>query len=292
MLASSGSNTIEVFLFLEIKKLKKLYEKTGDPYPVYLAGLSIAQAIELIPKASNSFQYSRLQSLLAQMLLDQGKDQYTLTLALEHICKAVEIISSLNMVSEELIKEHVKFALFLGVIKKALGEYDESIMLMRENALLLTSKKGATKLDLIPLERQEIIMHQSVKGHQKLINEASLYVKNKPIEYYSTIKRIFEFLMNTDQYPKAKELFSEYRRAFSYISRRLPPLSHISFLKNTGQFYSGIGENKKAKVILINILNEARKRNLFGQERQILYMLEEIEAGERAELITFFVKKN
>lgn len=286
----SGAATIDAFLLSEIRRLKEVYEKTGDPYPVFLAGLSIARSVESVPESQGSFQFARLLSFLSQMLLNQGKDQLTLSLALEYIQRAIEIIFCMNVVSDEIIKEHIKSALFLGVIQKSLGQFEESILGMRETSKFLTERKGVTKIDLIPLERQEIIMQQSIRGHQKLVDEASQYRRSLPIEYYSTIKRIFEFMMNTGQYSKTKVLFPEYRRAFASVSGRLPPLSHISFLKNASQFYSISGETPRAIAILRTILREARQRNLFGQERQILFMLNEMEAGEKVELVTFYVK--
>jgi hypothetical protein len=131
------------------------------------------------------------------------------------------------------------------------------------------------------------MMHQSIAGHKKLLEEAPFYKNLKPIEYYSTLKRVLEFSMNNDMYILASRLLPELKYAFNNVRKQLPPLSHVSFIKNLGQFNINNGDIKFGKNLLDYALIQAHRLNFAGQYKQIDNLLKELDLGAKAKLKTF-----
>ncbi len=290
LLADGGKSRFELFLLQQIKKLKKNYSTFGNPGMAYGAGMALFYELKDFQHVKGSYQFARLQGFLSQMLLAEGKGTDGLQLALLHIESAIEALLDISVISEEIIKTHSSFALFKGVILKALGQFDESINSIRSSCNLMVERLGASPVDLIMLTRQEVMMHQTVKGHRILRNNARRYRKQKPVEYYSTIKRVFEFAMNKGLRKDVRDLFSEFRASYAAVSHRLPPLSKISFIKNIGQYYLLEGQLQNAQKFLRKALAEASKRSLHGQARQIQYLLNQASGDGGGKLLTFSVE--
>lgn len=289
-MASGGPREIDSFLLREIHLLQNEYMRIGNPRLIYLAGSSIADVVKPLRGCTSSFQFSRLQAFLAEMLLAQGQDAHSLRAALHHMEVAFDTVNRVHAISEDIIRANVSYALLTGVINKALGKLEESLSGMRSTAWHLAWEKSATELDLIPLRRQEIMMYQSVAGHRKLAEEAVRYINLQPRQYYQSLKRVFEFLLNTGRIREADQIYAEFKRAFTTISRQSPPISHVSFLKNIGQYLVAKGDAPAASSILKRTLQEANQRNLQGQVRQVKSLTNELEAGSnQATLVTFTV---
>lgn len=290
-LAAGGTRAIDTFLMPEIRWLKEEYRQTGNPRLIYLAGSSYIHLLEPLPSTRSSFQYARLQSLLGDMLIAQGDSSETLYVAVQHIETALETMARVGTISEETLREHIRCALLLGVARKALGEFDESLLIMRKLSKVFLDIASATEIDLTPLRRQEIMMHQTTDGHRQLAEEAVRYRTLRPLEYYRSIKRVFEFVMNKGGASEAEQIYPEFRRAFANVSNRADCLDHVSFAKNVGQFLITQGQFKAATVVLNRSLEESRRLNLYGQVRQIETLVQELESGNsRGKLITFIVQ--
>ncbi|MDZ7703629.1 MAG: hypothetical protein U5L04_03985 [Trueperaceae bacterium] len=287
-LHQGGSRAIDIFLLPEIRNLKKEYGLSGNPYIIYLAASSLSNFIDqYLPKSNESFQFSRLQALQGEMLLAQGKDRVHLERAINHFQKAQEIAFNITTVSEDVVKAHIAYALLLGVGYKTVGLFDESIESMRDTATFFLKKDLATEVDLVPLTRQEIIMFQTVDGHRSLAERAKTYALLKPVEYYRSLKRVFEFLLNRGGGEEAHRIYSEYQRAFREVDAELTAIARISFAKNIGQYHLVRGNVASAQSHLSKTLVEARNRGLYGQVRQLQRLLEDANFENReAELIT------
>lgn len=161
--------------------------------------------------------------------------------------------------------------------------------MIREAARYFRGRKDAAVFDLVPLYRQDMMMQQTTRAHLHLASTAAAYREAKPIEYYRSIKRVFEFLLNRGAVRHADSIYVEYRRAFLAVCNELPPLSHISFLKNIGQYLMAKGEMATAARVMERALAEARARHLNGQVRQIVAMLAAARGGNMGHLATFEV---
>lgn len=289
-LAAGGTRAIDIFLMPEIRWLKEEYRQTGNPRLIYLAGSSYIHLLKPLPSTRFSFQYARLQSLLGDMLIAQGDSPETLYVAVQHIETALETMDRVGTVNEETLREHVWSVLLLGVARKALGEFDESLSIMRKLSKVFIDIASATEIDLIPLRRQEIIMHQTIAGHRQLAEEAVRYRTLRPLEYYRSLKRVFEYVMNKGGVSETEQIYPEFRRAFANVSNRIDCLSHISFAKNVGQFLITRGQPETAAIVLNRSLEESRRLNLYGQVRQIETLMQELDSGtSRGTLVTFTV---
>lgn len=291
-LSKSNSEKFDDFFRPIVFELKKHY-KSGTMTPLEILNIcyKVSEEVDLIKSHKTSFPFAQLLSIQGQMLLSIGKNKDLLKEALANINKAIEICYNIKDFSIEINKEIVKNTLVQAVILKALGEFADSIKSMNENSKILLDKRGISKVELIMLQRQEIMMNQSEKGHFKLLEEVPYYKNLKPVEYYSTLKRIFEFAVNKDMYSLAIKLIPELKESFVNVKEQLPRLSHISFLKNIGHFYLNTKDSALGLKILESALIQANQLGLFGQINQINSIIDEFHNGEKAILPTFKVNE-
>lgn len=289
-LSTGGPRAIDRLLLPEIRNLKNEYKRMGNPSIIYLAGNSLSDVVSSMPRCNESFQFSKLQSLMAEMLLSQGSDAHSLILAIHHLDIAIDVLQRVETISEHMIRTHVSYVLQLTVTYKALGHFDYALKLLDSSSKLLITGKSATPVDLVPLKRQEIMMHQTIEGHRQLLEHAVIYKKHEPLEYYRSLKRVFEFLLNNGGIRQANTIFTEFNKAFISISNQVDPISQISFMKNIGHYHLCKNEIKKASGILNEALTLASQCNLQGQVRQIIRLLQEIDTGNNiAKLETFTI---
>jgi len=285
---AGGPRKIDAFLFPWVRHLKDEYKRTGNPVIIYQIGSSVSDKIVLLQCCHYSFQFSQLQGLLAEMLLAHGKDASSLRTAVCCLETAIETAQRVGVINDKIVRAHVFYALLLGIARKALGHFDESLKGMRNTAKDLVCKSAATDIDLISLRRQEIMMHQTVAGHEQLAEEAIQYAALQPLEYYRSLKRAFEFFLNQGAQQNSEQIYPEFKRAFAAISQKTALISRISFMKNIGQYYMTIGEAKVAADVFDRTLLIASQLNLRGQVRQVKRLMQEIESdNNKGKLVTF-----
>ncbi|HYD16301.1 MAG TPA: hypothetical protein VEA77_07870, partial [Hyphomicrobium sp.] len=260
---------IDSILFKYVRYLRGSYRSLGDPVLVYLAAARLESQVRIYHGATSSFQYTKLLALMAEMLVEEGRDEGRLSLALEHIEAAIETLNRVPVMSEEVLGTYVSCYLYRSVIQKALGNYDVSISGLVSSRRTLVSKMEMSNIDLIMLERQEVIMLQDMRLYRRLAENAASYAVLRPMEYYGTVKRIFEFCVTSGKLEDADKMLPEFKRAFDVISNRLPPISKIAFYRDIGLFLMCCGKTKSAESILRPALQRARSLNLHGQQRQI-----------------------
>jgi hypothetical protein len=226
---------------------------------------------------------------MAEMLLAEGRNASSLERALDHITLALDVLRRVPIWSDETMRAHVSYALHQGVIRKALGRFDESIGGMRKARRLLATRFDVPTIELVMLERQETIMQQERAAFARMAQHATTYARHRPAEYYGTVKRVFEFALNHGLGDDARGIYSEFRRAFRVVQRRVPPLSHVSFCKNVGHFFLCDGQEQRGVNALEAALGEARRLNLRGQERQISALISSCAAVPQPVLQTFRV---
>lgn len=281
---------IDTFLFGQIGKLKREYARSGNPEVIYLAGMELTRRVSEFSNSRFSFQCARLQALLAEMLIAEGRDAVKLNLAVHHIHVALEILRSVDVVDAETIRTWVFCEMLLAVARKALGRPDDALNGIEQASRRLREKLSASELNLMPLRRQQIIMLQKESGHRELAETAVGYRHHDPVGYFGSLKRVFEFLLNRHKTDEAQGLLAEFNRAYLAVQKRIPPISHVSFLKNVGHLQLQAGRRDNAWALLSRASSEAQARNLVGQVRQIQYLLSELGGGNsKGTLITLVV---
>jgi hypothetical protein len=284
-----GAADVDAFLRPLVTDMKAYYRETGNPTLSVSIAIAYADRFQKTRSSTASFQYARLLSFVGEMLLAEGTNSERLSLGLAYLESSAEILLRLPIQYREILKAHVSVALYRGVTLKALGQYDESIRGMRREADIFRSRYSAFDVDLVMLTRQEVLMRQESRSFSSLIEDALTYRVSHPNEYYATIKRTFEFLVNTNKFKLATELYPQYLVAFRSVKSRLPLLSHISFSKNIGYFLSVTDRTEEATRILRSTLRYANALNLRGQERQISALLDGLGSGTQPILQTFRV---
>jgi hypothetical protein len=102
-----GTRAIDIFLLPWVNQLKDEYKRIGNPILIYQAGKAVCLEIKSMQCCHSSFQYSRLQALLAEMLLASGRDTRTLQIAVAHLESAIETIQRVNTVNSDVVRSHV-----------------------------------------------------------------------------------------------------------------------------------------------------------------------------------------
>ena len=270
-----------------VKKIKLEYRQGTNPDIILTYCINITNELESNIKYYNSFEIAKLLSIQSQMLLAIGASKELLDQALNYINESIEICYKINEFTLDINKELVKSTLILAVVLKALGDYDAAFKTISENSSILLNKRGISKLELIPLQRQEIMMTQSDAGHKKLLSEVINYKDLAPVEYYSTLKRVFEFSMNKNMYDVAEKLIPLLKDSFKLIKNELPILSHISFLKNIAMYYLTTNEFEYGVSLLEALLIKSSDLSMIGQVNQIKALLEQHKDGKRIDLMTY-----
>jgi hypothetical protein len=288
-LASGGTRSLDAFLRPRVRHLRSVFASSGDPRAVYNPSRRLVEVVGPLPASSASYQYSRLLALIAELLIAEGKDISSLMEAEHTLVSAIDILHLIPVISTDILSAHVSYALHLTVARKALGQFEAAVRGLSESKTRLQSRMGLTELDVLMLERQEVIMQQDLGAYRRLAEKSAIYVRERPIEYYATLKRIFEFSLNQGMIDEAVALSSEFQRSFLAVKTRLPLLSHLSFSKNMGHYLLHKGQSEKAIGVLDLCLRSSEALNFQGQRRQILHLLNQSSSQSRRALPTFRV---
>lgn len=283
-------SAIDAFVLRHLHELRRHYTLTGNPQTAYLAAIALADAMAPLRSTHDSFQFAQLQAFIAEMLLAEGRSADRLHAAIRRVECATDIMYSVPVVCTDVIRAEVSAALLHAIARKALGQFDEGVRWLRGTTTYLAKNRSAMHPDLVPLFRQEIMMHQHVAGHQKLLDESVHYRALRPLEYYRSLKRVFEFLSNRGQMRAAEQLFPEFKRSFAAVANLAPPISHVSFLKNVGHYVANRRQKQPALEIFARAQATAERLKLAGQARQIAHLAQQVRDGaNRGELTTFLV---
>ena len=269
--------------------MKRNYKQAGNPWIIYTAALQIIDQVRSYRGSKSSFQFAELLAYAAEMILSEGKSAVTLRRGLSLIFEAQETIARVPVISKEILRARVSYALHEGIILKALGYFDEAIRIMRFRANNLESHYDVSDIETVSLSRQEVIMQQDKRAFARLAENAALYRDTHPAEYYGTLRRIFEYLLNTRRLDQAKAMHDEHLRAFRQIAYKLPQLSSVTFAKNEGYYQALAVSERQGEALLGDALVAAQRLQLFGQERQIRSMLHNQGSVERIGLQVFKV---
>jgi len=101
--------------------------------------------------------------------------------------------------------------LFRSINAKAQRNTSEAWYLLDEVQKSRWVKKYGNEGLFVPLTRQKVMMTQSLQQHLILLGNASNYREQNPIEYFGSIKRVFEFMTNQG-HPKSVQVLKPVKK--------------------------------------------------------------------------------
>lgn len=232
----------------------------------------------------SSFSAGQILKYHSQLLLEHASSEPDLTKALLDITDSIQILSSSKM--NNSINELVSAHLIRSVLLKVLGDKDEALYSLKDSQHELRNLISSD-LELIKLRRQEQIIHQTQLSHKFLFKDANKIKGYNLIEYYSSIKRLFEFFMNNGFIENAGRIYNNFVKTFHSVQWDLPLISHLSFLKNIGQFNILIGKKNDGIRLLKVAYNKALSLKLTGQMEQLKNLLTNYESPSEFKLVTY-----
>jgi len=273
-------NLLQYFLDSKLREYRKLGNSASLSDSIYY----LIQKIEGLKQSKQSIVCGLINKFEAQLTLESTRNLEDLNLSLNFIDKAIENIS-IEKPSEDLVSAH----LIRAVILKAQNDREDSFYSIKSSKQELI-KAGLNPKFLIKLNRQEQMMLQTNLSHEYMLTEAMSVRNVSPIEFYSSIKRLFEYYMNWNQHEKRRKLYPTLVNTFTMIKNRLPIISKISFMKISAQHHIIEGNNQLGFRLLHIALQKSLDHDLRGQSNQIIKLIDDSYDGRKLELITFRVQ--
>ena len=268
-----------------VQDKKKEYKQFGNSD-------SIVDSIDLLfrigsdlAQADSSPNWGLLHKLKARLILESSGSTNRLELASTHIQKAIDHLS-LAPHNDSLVSSH----LIRAVVYKVKGEREEAFYSLRKSKQYLTSKEISSE-KLIMLDRQEQMMLQSTLSHEHMFRQAIAVRENDPIEFYGSIKRVFEFYMNREFHDERRKLYPILVISFNNVRGKLPLISRVSFMKIVGQHLILDGQRSKGLKVLTVALRKAIEHGFYGQVNQLQRLYDDAHSGSKLELVTLQVSR-
>ena len=256
----------------EYERVKQIYIQIGNPHIAIgyaNLGCQLAADVTIFDKAIAIFL-----SYVAELCLACGRaDSFV-----ESLLEQAENHASMSPCENDIrIRMLANIYLLRSIAEKALGRQSEALYLLSVLNKDSWVKKTEQRYLLISIHRQRVMMEQSKQGYADLLKMAVKIRNIAPLEYYRTIKRVFEFATNNGYLDSVKALMPVLLLTFVDIQNQVPALSKISLLKNLGQA-NGLLENYPlADKQLKCALDDAVNRGLKGQVVQINHILQGID---------------
>jgi len=271
-LAEAGPEEAESLLSRHVDFLDRVWYAHGDAAMVLLAVSSLSAQVE--DRVSACLPLARLYLLEAETSIASASHPDQVLHALARAEQAQNVLATLDLSTSsfELLSESMLVA---GVALKAVGRSDDSIDYLRSKV----RDWRLNSLQSVALTRQEVMMFQDENRHLLLLHDASAYRELRPREYFRTVKRTTELLLNRRRLALADALTSELGNAFVAVRSELSVLARVSFMRDLAQLYAARGEQYRAQRLLLLCLRVAQRSHYPGQVRQIRGLLAELDGG-------------
>jgi hypothetical protein len=276
-LARSTDEDFDAAILPHVALLESVFRRSGQATAVLSGVCSLLSALSEF-HGRRSIAIARLYALEALLLLASGNDAIHAHRAGLRAHAATQLARQLDTpdVAEFVAEEEMVTA----VAMKATGDIDGCLAHLRAAARQLGPYEIA-----VPLIRQEALLFQDRNLFDKLLKQASTYRASRRREYYRTLKRTFEFELNSGNIQDAAALLPE----LLWSSSRSPMkvLDRLSLLKNLAQMFGAMGQYRRAMVVLDVALAVAAQSGFHGQERQIRTLRASFSQGTPGRLISF-----
>jgi len=265
-LLKAGPDAIASFIRRQVDLIYRAWHDYGDAALVAFAASSLSSAVE--SKIPPCLDLARIYIIEAEALLAAATHPGMVLRAFKRAGDAQDMLARLDPAaySFELLSESILIA---GVALKVIGEFDDSIDYLRGKA----KEWRLDSIASVALTRQEVMMFQDENRHLLLLHEAADYQAARPREYYRTLKRTTELLLNRRRIRLADELAPELGRAFAIAKSELSVLARLSFMRDISQLFAVRGDRYRAQRLLKLCLRVAERSRYAGQVRQIRGLL-------------------
>lgn len=274
---------IRTFYLDEYRTVKAIYQNLGNPVTAMRYGVHAHQMVKEVCVSEICIGF--FESYMAELTLASGHIDSTID---EYLFYAEKHARTAKCDWQLRIKALSSIYLMKSISEKAKRESDKAYMTLEEVERDPWIMKKDDLLLMTPVFRQRMMMEQTVASHMKLLERASLLKKVNPLEYFRTIKRVFEFCINSGNTVAAEKLIKEVLLAYNGIKTDVPPITKISLLKNMGQANVLFGEKELAISQLQNALRDARYYKLEGQVTQIKNLISAAHEGNVVGKLTTF----
>jgi len=262
-----------------LQLLRTQYRTSPNVQIVYAEGIQILERATRLNGADNAFYVAALESFLADILLALAPDASAINNARNLSDTALLRIESTESPKTNVTEVATHTALLNAIASKAMGDRDSAFRSLETNETRLARFLDMTWVDLVSLRRQRVLMLQRKEDFIQLANDAPRYRNSHPAEYYASLKRFFEYLLNQRYIDLARQSFPALQLAYERTSSELPLVAKVSFLKNTGHYLILEGSPRKGMSVLTQAMSAAVQFNLHGQARQISQLIQEAPIG-------------
>lgn len=259
--------------------MRKQYRSSGNPSAIFAEGMIELAEARNLGGGDASIAVAALESFLADILITSAQSVSAILQARDLSSTALARMAIVRD-SDERIKNLAIHTSLLNVIAyKALGDIGAAFTAIENHEKALSDNLDVNWVDTIPLRRQIVLMSQRESDFIALANDATKYRTTHPPEYYASVKRFFEYLLNHRKIALARATHPAFRIAYANATDSFSPLAHVSLIKNTGQFLILDGYPRKGTALLLQALRAAAQFNMHGQVRQINRLINESQLG-------------
>lgn len=274
---------IEDFFLKEFYITRAIYIRLGDPNVAVTYALNAGQLVDHI--SISDIAVAIFLSYIAELLIARGR----IDSLIEPLLSISESHAAKAPCNDGLrIKVLSNIYLLRSISEKALGNTSEAYRLLLELDKSKWVRSNGNRGLLLPVHRQQVMMHQSFQQHMDILEDATRIRAEAPLEYYRTLKRVFEYATNHGYQRSVTRMMPIMLAAFAGVRHEVPLISKISILKNLGQANAMLGNTDLAKLQLESALLKAEEKDLKGQIGQIHRIREAVETGSViGSLVTF-----
>lgn len=251
----------------EISRARALYDGSGDPRAAYLYTAGYSSIGSTFP--GGLVEIAAHEAMLAELLIAQGSGEQVLNLATTHLSNAERHARTAEAPAGVRGRIISKVTLLRAIALKAMGQPDDAFHALGDYRSSSWWQESVAYADSISLVRQEVMMRGDEESYMRLLRSARSYEKIRPLEYFRTLKRVFEFATNNGLYESTVRLRPKLLSAYGAVAKATTPISKISLLKNLSQADALEGNLVQAMRRLQVSKSKASQLGLAGQLRQI-----------------------
>lgn len=271
---SGNRSAIRKFYMQEYHVAKAIYHQLGNPCFAIKYGSHACSIVHEI--TIYEISVANFTSYIAELIIASGM----INSDVERLLEISEAHARRSPCRDDIrIKVLANVFLLKSISEKARKQQDEAYLTLERAEQDLWISEKDISLMMTPVYRQKMMMEQTAASHQKLLARALVLKHSHPLEYYRTLKRVFEFTINSGDQAMSRLLMPELQLAFSAIQNQVPKITAISLLKNFGQANALLGNSDLAKRQLDIAVCEAQAYGLNGQVVQINRLLQAVMDG-------------
>jgi len=255
----------ELILRRYLSNLKKEYRSVGDPISLYNKSIDTINELDQIYEKS-LVNLGVIHSFLGYLLINSNVSNDILLKAKLHFKITIDILENSDLFTDDIAEQLVKAKWLDALSIKMQGNHNQAYKLLEQYDKEFS--KDLSKKERLYFMRQKILIDDSKKGYNNLIDNSILFTDDNLESYYS-YKRIFEYYVRTKDQKNAKIYYSLAKKYFFLVEHKLDMVYIISFKKYEFLYYIIFNNKQEAKKSLDDLELLAKSMNLIGQLNDI-----------------------